>query len=49
MDVKSGAMETAVPVRVKGVFIAESTGSTPAPVVLLEDENSRIVPIFDGL
>ena len=42
-------METPVPVRVKGVYIAESDESNPAPVVLLEDERSRIVPIFVGL
>lgn len=42
-------METPVPVRVKGVYIAESQGASPAPVVLLEDEQSRIVPIFVGL
>jgi uncharacterized protein len=38
-----------VPVRVKGVYIAESEGSAPVPVVLLEDEKARIVPIFVGL
>ena len=42
-------MEAPVPVRVKGVFIAESEGSSPAPVVLLEDDQARIVPIFVGL
>ena len=42
-------MEMPVPVRVKGVYIAESAGSSPAPVVLLEDDMSRIVPIFVGL
>ncbi len=42
-------MEAPVPVRVKGVYIAESQGNSPAPVVLLEDEKSRIVPIFVGL
>ncbi len=42
-------MEMPVPVKVKGVYIAESTGSSPAPVVLLEDDKSRIVPIFVGL
>jgi len=42
-------MEVPVPVRVKGVYIAESGGSSPAPVVLLEDEQARIVPIFVGL
>jgi hypothetical protein len=42
-------METPVPVRVKGVYIAESEESNPAPVVLLEDEKGRIVPIFVGL
>ena len=43
------AMEAPVPVRVKGVYIAESEGSSPAPVVLLEDDRARIVPIFVGL
>jgi bifunctional DNase/RNase len=42
-------METPVPVRVKGVYIAESQSSSPAPVVLLEDDQARIVPIFVGL
>jgi bifunctional DNase/RNase len=42
-------METPVPVRVKGVYIADSQDSSPAPVVLLEDEKERIVPIFVGL
>ena len=42
-------METPIPVRVKGVYIAESEGSNPTPVVLLEDEMGRIVPIFVGL
>ena len=42
-------MDAPVPVRVKGVYIAESEGSAPAPVVLLEDEKSTIVPIFVGL
>jgi len=49
MSEGSDAMEAPVPVRVKGVYIAESEGSSPAPVVLLEDEKSRIVPIFVGL
>jgi bifunctional DNase/RNase len=42
-------MDEPVPVRVKGVYIAESQGSTPAPVVLLEDDSGRIIPIFVGL
>ncbi len=42
-------MVAPVPVRVKGVYIAESEGSAPVPVVLLEDEMARIVPIFVGL
>jgi hypothetical protein len=42
-------MEAPVPVKVKGVYIAEAIGSSPAPVVLLEDDRSRIVPIFVGL
>jgi bifunctional DNase/RNase len=49
MSVQYDAMEVQVPVRVKGVYIAESTGCSPAPVVLLEDEKTRIVPIFVGL
>jgi bifunctional DNase/RNase len=42
-------MEETVSVKVKGVYIADSQGNTPAPVVLLEDERARIVPIFVGL
>jgi len=49
MNKEDDVMEAPVPVRVKGVYIAESEGSSPAPVVLLEDEQSRIVPIFVGL
>jgi len=49
MSIVYEAMETPVPVRVKGVYIAESQGSSPAPVVLLEDESARVVPIFVGL
>jgi bifunctional DNase/RNase len=49
MNAHDIAMEAPVPVRVKGVYIAESGGSSPAPVVLLEDEQARIVPIFVGL
>jgi bifunctional DNase/RNase len=49
MTEKGVGMEAPVPVRVKGVYIAETEGSTPAPVVLLEDEKTRIVPIFVGL
>lgn len=49
MSAELDAMEAPIPVRVKGVYIADSGGSTPAPVVLLEDEQSRIVPIFVGL
>ncbi len=49
MSVQYKDMETPVPARVKGVYIAESSGCTPAPVVLLEDEKARIVPIFVGL
>lgn len=41
--------DSVVPVRVKGVYIAETLGGAPSPVVLLEDERSRIVPIFVGL
>ena len=49
MGVEDEVMAAPVPVRVKGVYIAESEGSAPVPVVLLEDEASRIVPIFVGL
>ncbi len=49
MSVQYKDMEAPVPARVKGVYIAESSGCTPAPVVLLEDEKARIVPIFVGL
>ncbi len=49
MSVQYMDMEAPVPARVKGVYIAESSGCTPAPVVLLEDEKARIVPIFVGL
>jgi hypothetical protein len=49
MNKEDDVMEAPVPVRVKGVYIAESEGSSPAPVVLLEDEQARIVPIFVGL
>lgn len=49
MNDHDSSMESPVPVRVKGVYIAESEGSNPAPVVLLEDEGGRIVPIFVGL
>ena len=49
MSTQYEPMEVPVPVKVKGVYIAEATGSSPAPVVLLEDDKSRIVPIFVGL
>ncbi len=49
MTDEDDVMEAPVLVRVKGVYIAESEGSSPAPVVLLEDEKGRIVPIFVGL
>ncbi len=49
MGMEDDVMASPVPVRVKGVFIAESEGSAPVPVVLLEDERARIVPIFVGL
>ncbi len=46
---EEGGEDNAVPVKVKGVYIAETLGGAPSPVVLLEDERSRIVPIFVGL
>jgi bifunctional DNase/RNase len=49
MNEDDDVMEAPVPVRVKGVYIAESERNSPAPVVLLEDERARIVPIFVGL
>lgn len=49
MGMEEDVMVAPVPVRVKGVYIAESEGSAPVPVVLLEDEMARIVPIFVGL
>lgn len=49
MSDQDDVMEAPVPVRVKGVYIAESGESSPTPVVLLEDEAARIVPIFVGL
>ena len=49
MSMDDDVMDAPVPVRVKGVYIAESEGGSPAPVVLLEDERARIVPIFVGL
>jgi bifunctional DNase/RNase len=49
MSTEDGVMAAPVPVKVKGVYIAESEGSAPVPVVLLEDGMARIVPIFVGL
>jgi uncharacterized protein len=49
MSTEDNVLVAPVPVRVKGVYIAESEGSAPVPVVLLEDEQARIVPIFVGL
>ena len=49
MSMEDEVMVAPVPVRVKGVYIAESEGSAPVPVVLLEDDLARIVPIFVGL
>jgi len=49
MNAQDETMEAPVPVRVKGVYIAESQGNSPAPVVLLEDDKARLVPIFVGL
>ncbi|MCK9440460.1 MAG: bifunctional nuclease family protein [Methanothrix sp.] len=49
MGAEDDVMVAPVPVRVKGVYIAESEESAPVPVVLLEDESARIVPIFVGL
>lgn len=36
-------------VKVKGVYAVHAGGDMVAPVVLLEDEASRIVPVFVGL
>ncbi len=36
-------------VKVKGVYAIQAGGDLLAPVVLLEDEASRIVPVFVGL
>jgi len=36
-------------VKVKGVYALQTGGDLVAPVVLLEDEVSRIVPVFVGL
>ena len=36
-------------VKVKGVYALHAGGEMVAPVVLLEDEASRIVPVFVGL
>jgi uncharacterized protein len=49
MSMDDDVMDAPVPFRVKGVYIAESEGGSPTPVVLLEDERERIVPIFVGL
>ena len=38
-----------IPVKVMGVYVVESGEGFAAPVVLLEDLSSRIVPIFVGL
>ncbi|MCJ7445421.1 MAG: bifunctional nuclease family protein [Methanotrichaceae archaeon] len=49
MNKQSNGVETLIIVKIKGVYIAEPQGNSPAPVVLLEDETGRIVPIFVGL
>lgn len=36
-------------VEVKGVYAVHAGGDMVAPVVLLEDEASRLVPVFVGL
>ncbi len=36
-------------VKVKGVYALQAGGDLVAPVVLLEDEASRLVPVFVGL
>ncbi len=38
-----------IPVKVMGVYVVKSKEGFAAPVVLLGDESSRIVPIFVGL
>lgn len=42
-------MDGAISVKVRGVYIVESEGGSPAPVVFLEDEKTQIMPIFVGL
>ncbi|MHC1631413.1 MAG: bifunctional nuclease family protein [Methanotrichaceae archaeon] len=42
-------MRDPVLVKVKGVCIAEADGGIHAPMVILEDESGRIVPLFVGL
>jgi bifunctional DNase/RNase len=39
---------TILPVTIKGVFLIERTAG-PVPLVLLEDESKRIMPIYIGL
>ncbi len=39
---------TILPVAIKGVFLIQKTGG-PVPLVLLEDDEKRIMPIYIGL
>ena len=52
MSTTDGSMEdpsSPLKVKVKGVYALQAGGDLVAPVVLLEDEASRIVPVFVGL
>ncbi|MCE8422536.1 MAG: bifunctional nuclease family protein [Candidatus Methanoperedens sp.] len=40
---------TVLPVSIKGVYLLEKEGAVPVPLVLLEDETMRIMPIYIGL
>lgn len=42
-------IEHLVRVKVRGVYLAESDSGALSPVVLLEDDRSRVVPVFVGL
>lgn len=40
---------TVLPVSIKGVYLFEKEGGVPVPLVLLEDETMRMMPIYIGL